>query len=191
MRRIHSFHSFPRSAWERTPAGIEPQSQQATVFRKMFGTRSVVRLIPTQSVGTRGVPHGSSRAGFTLLEMFVAVVVFGTALVTFLPMMQSVGFQQRLTDQRLLALREAENLLEQLAPRKWSELTTEELAKLSLSENVKSRLPQAVLKLELNQPAEPASSKRVAVRLSWTPRFGQAPQSVRLVAWFFETEGQP
>lgn len=135
--------------------------------------------------------HAIARAGFTLLEMFVAAVVFGTALVTFLPMMQSVGFQQRLTDQRLLALREAENLLEQLAPRKWSELTTEELAKLSLSENVKSRLPQAVLNVDVNEPAEPAASKRVAVQLNWTPRSGQAPQSVRLAAWFFETKEQP
>lgn len=135
--------------------------------------------------------HAAARAGFTLLEMFVAAVVFGTALVTFLPMMQSVGFQQRLTDQRLLALREAENLLEQLAPRKWSELTTEELAKLSLSESVKSRLPQAVLKVDVNEPAEPAASKRVAVQLSWTPRSGQAPQSVRLAGWFFDTKEQP
>ena len=143
----------------------------------------------SQSRGT--TPHGSSRAGFSLLEMFVAAVVFGTALVTFLPMMQSVGFQQRLTDQRLLALRESENLLEQLAPRKWSELTNEELSKLSLSENVKSRLPQAILKVDVNEPAEPAASKRVAVQLSWTPRSGQAPQSVRLVAWFVETKEQP
>lgn len=135
--------------------------------------------------------HAAARAGFSLLEMFVAAVVFGTALITFLPMMQSVGFQQRLTDQRLLALREAENLLEQLAPRKWNELTTEELAKLSLSENVKSRLPQAVLKVDVNEPAEPAASKRVAVQLTWTPRAGQAPQSVRLASWFFNTKEQP
>ena len=137
--------------------------------------------------------HGyrPARAGFTLFEMFVAVVVFGTALLTFLPMMQAVGNQQRLTEQRLLALREAENLLEQLAPRKWSELTTEELGKLSLSDNVKSRLPHAGLKVEVAEPAEPLSSKRVAVQLSWTPHAGQAPQSVRLAAWFFRTEEQP
>lgn len=133
----------------------------------------------------------SARSGFTILEMFVAVIVFGTALVTFLPMMQSVGFQQRLTDQRLLALREAENLLEQLAPQKWNELTTQELAKLTLSDEAKSRLPQPALQVEVTDPAEPASSKRVLVRVSWTPRSGQAPQSVRLAAWFFRTEDQP
>lgn len=150
-----------------------------------------VSNVPALNRHVENRPHGSSRVGFTLLEMFVAVIVFGTALVTFLPMMQSVGFQQRLTDQRLLALRESENLLEQLAPRKWSELTAEELAKLSLSEDVKSRLPKAALKMEVNEPAEPPSSKRVSVQLSWTPRTGQAAQSVRLAAWFFRPEGQP
>ena len=123
--------------------------------------------------------------------MFVAAVVFGTALITFLPMMQSVGFQQRLTDQRLLALRETENLLEQLAPQPWSELTQEFVESQSLSDEAKSRLPQSELDIDLSVPAEPAASKQVTVRVSWTPRPGQAPQSVRLAAWFFETKEQP
>lgn len=135
-------------------------------------------------------PHESPRAGFTLLEMFVSVVVFGTALVTFLPMMQSVGFQQRLTDQRLLALREAENLLEHLTPVAWSELTQEFMESQSLSDEAKSRLPQVELDIDVSEPAEPAASKHVTVRVSWTPRAGQAPQSVHLAAWFFQ-EGQP
>lgn len=137
------------------------------------------------------VSHRSLRAGFSLLEMFVAVVVFGTALLTFLPMIQSVGNQQRFTEQRLLALREAENLLEQLAPRPWSELTKETLASQTLSDEAKSRLPQPTLKLDVAEPAEPAGSKRVTVHLSWLPRSGQAAQSVQLSAWFFRAEDQP
>ena len=92
-----------------------------------------------------------NRAGFSLLEMFVAVVVFGTVLMTFLPLMQSVGNQQRITDQRLLALREANNLLEQLSVRQWSELSSDELVKISLPEDVRSRLPQAGMQIELAQ----------------------------------------
>ena len=135
------------------------------------------------------VPH--DRAGFSLLEMFVAVVVFGTVLMTFLPLMQSVGTQQRMNDQRLLALREANNMLEQLSQRKWNELTADEMAKVTLPDDVKSRLPQAALQIDLSEPAEKPPSKRVAVKLSWTPRSGQAAQSVQLAAWFFQTEGQP
>lgn len=147
--------------------------------------------VPALNGQVENLPHGFSRAGFSLLEMFVAVIVFGTVLVTFLPMMQSVGFQQRQTDERLLALREAENLLEKLAPRPWSELTTESLASQSLSDEAKSRLPQAALKMELTEPAEPPSSKRVSVQVSWLPRPGQAAQSVRLSAWFFRSGEQP
>ncbi len=132
-----------------------------------------------------------NRAGFSLLEMFVAVVVFGTVLMTFLPLMQSVGKQQRMTDQRLLALREANNMLEELSRRKWNDLTADELAKLTLPEEVKSRLPQAALQIDVSESAEQPPSKRVAVKLSWTPRSGQAAQSVQLATWFFQTEGQP
>lgn len=137
------------------------------------------------------VGHGRSRAGFTLLELFVAAVVFGAVLMTFLPLMKSVGAQQRMTDHRLLALREANNLLEQLSQRKWDELTAVELAKVSLPEDVQSRLPHSALQIDLSESAEQPPSKRVAVRLSWTPRSGQAAQSVQLAAWFFQTEGQP
>ncbi len=150
-----------------------------------------VSNVPALNEHVENVPHGSSRAGFSLLEMFVAAVVFGTVLMTFLPLMQSVGTQQRMTDQRLLALREANNMLEQLSQRKWNELTADELAKMTLPDDVKSRLPQAALQIDLSEPAEQPPSKRVAVKLSWTPRSGQAPQSVQLATWFFQTEGQP
>ncbi|GDY07703.1 hypothetical protein LBMAG52_11890 [Planctomycetia bacterium] len=158
--------------------------------RRIHNVGQVFNL-PALNVQVENLPHGSSRAGFSLLEMFVAAVVFGTALVTFLPMMQSVGFQQRLTGQRLLALREAENLLEEIAPQAWSELTQEFVESQSLSDEAKSRLPQCELDIDVSEPAEPAASKQVTVRVSWTPRSGQAPQSVRLAAWFFDTEGQP
>jgi type II secretory pathway pseudopilin PulG len=131
------------------------------------------------------------RDGFSLLEMFVAAVVFGTVLLTFLPLMKSVGTQQRLTDQRLLALREANNLLEQLTQRNWNQLTTSELQKLALPDDVKARLPQGKLHVTLDEPAEQPPAKRVSVRVSWIPRTGQAAQSVQLAAWFYSTEGQP
>ena len=147
--------------------------------------------LPAQKRQVEKLPHGGSRAGFTLFEMFVAAVVFGTALVTFLPMMQSVGNQQRFTEQRLLALREAEGLLEQLASRSWSELTKDALSSQTLSDEAKTRLPQPTLKLDVTEPAEPAGSKRLTVHVSWTPRSGQAPQSVKLSVWVFRTEEQP
>lgn len=158
--------------------------------RRIHNVGQVFNL-PALNGQVENLLHGSSRAGFSLLEMFVAAVVFGTAVITFLPMMQTVGLQQRLAGQRLLALREAENLLEHLTPQTWSELTQEFVESQSLSDEAKSRLPQPELDIDVTEPAEPAASKQVTVRVSWTPRPGQAPQSVRLVAWFFNTKEQP
>ena len=138
------------------------------------------------------IRHRSTRRrGFTLMETFVAAVVFGTVLTTFLPLMHSVRQQQRATDQHLLALREVDNVLELLSQRPWRELTAEELSKLALADDVKTRLPQSALRIEVDEPAEQPPSKRVAVHVSWTPRSGRPLQSVRVVAWFAKREDQP
>ena len=135
--------------------------------------------------------RSSRRAGFTLLEMIVATVVFGTVLLTFLPLLQSVRQQQRATEQQLRALCEAENLLEVLSQRPWAQLTTAELARLELADDVQARLPQAALQIDVDEPAEQPPSKRLTVRVSWTPRAGRPVQSVRLVAWLAKREAQP
>jgi len=123
--------------------------------------------------------------------MFVAAVVFGMVLLTFLPLLHSVRQQQRATEQHLLALREAENVLELLSQRPWAELTAAELSKLELADDVKARLPQAALQIEVDEPAEQPPSKRLAVRVSWTPRGDRPALSVRLVAWLAKREAQP
>ena len=133
----------------------------------------------------------SRRAGFSLLEMFVAALVLGTVLLTFVPLLHSVRQQQRATEQHLLALREAENLLEVLSQRPWSELTATELSKVELADDVKSRLPQAALQIDVDEPAEQPPSKRLAVRVSWTPRGDRPALSVRLVTWVAQREVQP
>ena len=134
--------------------------------------------------------HSPHRSGFTLLEMFVSVVVFGAVLMTFLPLVHAVRQQQRATDQHLLALREADNVLEGVSQRSWSELTTEELSKLTLPEAVKAHLPQAELKADVTETAD-QPTKRIAVRVSWTPHAGQPARAVQLVAWLTNPEVQP
>lgn len=134
------------------------------------------------------IKRSRPRAGFSLLEMLVAVIVFGTVLTTFLPMMRSVREQQRGTDQHLLALREADNLLEIISTRDWNELTNEELGKLTLPEDVASRLPNGTLKIEVSESTEQAASKRVAVTVSWTSKLTQPARTVRLAAWFPRTQ---
>jgi hypothetical protein len=112
-------------------------------------------------------------------------------LLTFVPLLHSVHQQQRATEQHLLALREAENVLELLSQRPWMELSAAELSKLKLADDVKARLPRAALQIEVDKPAEQPPSKRLAVRVSWTPRGDRPAQTVRLVAWVTKKEVQP
>jgi len=133
----------------------------------------------------------SRRRGFTLFEIFVAVAVFGSVLATFVPLMQSVHKQQRAADQQLLALREADNLLEEISQQSWQALIPDELAKRTLSETAKAHLLKSELRVTVDEQAGPPVAKRVSVEVSWTPHAGQPTKSVRLVAWFSATDGKP
>ena len=126
-----------------------------------------------------------------MLEMFVSVVLFGTVLVTFLPMTHAVREQQRATDQHLLALREAENLLELICVRPWSELTNEALAKLKLPDAAAARLPNVEWEIEVAESSEPPVSKRVTVLVRWGAKPTQPARSVRLAAWITKREARP
>src|SRR5262245_37967540 len=113
--------------------------------------------------------RSSARSGFTLFEIFVAVIVFGSVLATFVPLMQSVNQQQLAADQQLLALREADNLLEEIAQRPWKELTTDALSGLTLSDAAKSQLPKSELRAEIQDQPGPPITKRTSVEVIWPP----------------------
>jgi len=140
-----------------------------------------------------------SRRAFTLFEIFVAVLVFGSVLTTFVPLMRGVHSQQRETDLHLLAVREVDNLLEEIGQLPWSDLTAMELNKRTLSASVKSHLRQSELRITVDdqKPANAKATKRVSVELTWQPHVGQPDKTVRLVAWFpaidskTSAEGQP
>lgn len=123
--------------------------------------------------------------------MFVAAVLFGAVLATFLPLMKGVAQTQRATDRQRIALREATNLLEQVATRPWADLVPESLNQLALTDTAKAHLPEATLTFDVAEQTEPIVSKRVAVQVRWLPKPGRPTESVRLVAWFPRREVRP
>ena len=125
-----------------------------------------------------------------MFEVFVAVLVFGSVLTTFVPLMRGVSAQQRDTDLQLLALREADNVLEEISQLPWKELIADELAKRTLSDTAKGHLLKSQLRVTVDEQAGPPVAKRVSVEVSWTPHAGQPTKSVRLVAWFSPTDGK-
>ncbi len=134
-----------------------------------------------------------SRRAFTLFEIFVAVLVFGSVLTTFVPLMRGVHNQQRDTDLQLLALREADNVLEEISLWPWHDLVADKLSQRTLSDTAKSHLRQPELRVtvEEQKQADVKVTKRVAVEVTWLPHVGQPTKSVRLVAWFPEMDSQP
>ena len=138
-------------------------------------------------------PKSQPRRGFTLFEIFVAVLVFGTVLTTFVPLMRGVHNQQHDTDLHLLAVREADNHLEEISQWPWQDLVADKLSQRTLSETVKSHLrnPELRVAVEEQKQADATLTKRVAVEITWLPHVGQPTKTVRLVAWFPEIDAKP
>lgn len=133
------------------------------------------------------------RRAFTLYEIFVAVLVFGSVLTTFVPLMRGVHSQQHDTDLHLLAVREADNLLEEISQWPWNDLVADKLSQRKLSEAAKAhfRQPELRVTVEEQQGADMKTTKRVVVEITWLPHVGQPKKTVRLVAWFPAFDAKP
>ena len=127
-------------------------------------------------------PKSQPRRGFTLFEIFVAVLVFGSVLTTFIPLMRGVHSQQRDTDLHLLALREADNVMEELSQWPSQDLVADKLGQHPLSDTVKSHLRQPELRVTVEEQmqTELNVTKRVTVEITWLPHTSQPTKTVRL-----------
>ena len=135
--------------------------------------------------------HRTARAGFTLIELIVATILFAAVLSTFVPLMKAISKTQRATERHRIALREANNLLELISQRSWADLTVESLKKLKLPSAAQTALPQSHLQFDVAEQAEPFVSKKVSVQIRWLPLPGRPTESVQLVAWFPAREMKP
>lgn len=123
------------------------------------------------------------RRGMALLESAVAAALLGTLLVVCLQLLAATAEQRRAADQRQLAIIEVENAMEPLAARPWAELTPQAVAAPQLPPSVRTRLPEAELKVEVTAPPAEPLAKRIAVSLRWQDHAGQFMQPIRIVTW--------
>ncbi|HUG92769.1 MAG TPA: type II secretion system protein [Planctomycetaceae bacterium] len=127
--------------------------------------------------------------GFTLFELVVTTMLLGVMAGTLVPLLGQAVRRQRETDRRQLAVYEAQNLLEQLAARPWSDLTPEAAASVTLPEACRELLPGARLAVAIDGPDDDGA-KRVAVELGWRMRDGVEAAPVRLVTWRYRQPGE-
>lgn len=123
-----------------------------------------------------------NRSGSMLIEATMAVMLLGLALIGIAQLLVTVGQQQRTLEYKRLATLEAGNLLERIMARPWSEIAANNLDDVTLSPELKSRLPGARLMLEVTQLDETPAARQVQVQIEWSNIAGQLEQ-VELVAW--------
>jgi type II secretory pathway pseudopilin PulG len=127
-----------------------------------------------------------TRRGMMMVELAVAGVLVGTLLVVGLQLLSAAMAQRRVADQRQCALLELGNLMEQIAARPWTELTTAALARERLSPSAVAQLPGAELKIEVSAPAHEPHAKRLTAALRWQGRSGQLLPPVTLTTWRYK-----
>ena len=125
------------------------------------------------------------RRGFTLLELSVAMIILAALMSLSLKWVAATGGQRREARWRQAALGEAANVMERLAGQSWEELTAQQAAKVTLSDEARQALPDGTVAAQVAQPAGDPEAKEIAVTVRWRPRAGTPETQVRLVAWKF------
>jgi Tfp pilus assembly protein PilV len=128
--------------------------------------------------------HSRRRAGFSLAELIIALLLLGTVTAVLMPLLLSVTAQRRAGELRQVALIHAENLLDDLLSRPWAEITQDTLARQLAAEKTELPLPglerTVVVNSQINDDA-----KQITVELRWRNRAGQFTAPLRLSGWAF------
>jgi type II secretory pathway pseudopilin PulG len=130
-----------------------------------------------------------SRRGTTLVELVASCVLLGALLTVCLWLVQASVSQRRATQERLVALQEAQNALEDLYGRGWDELDADAARGVRLSEQARRVLPDGRVEAQIDAPQEgqkDVAAKRIVVSVRWRPGPARPELSVRLVAWKYE-----
>jgi len=134
------------------------------------------------------------RRGNITLEMIVSCGLLAVVIGLSVQMLASTALQRRYTERRAIALQEAANLVERASALSYDEITMERLKEITLSDEVRKILPEAVAALTLlEEPASEVSGgvpgKRVQVELKWIGA-GHVPEApVRLSYWAYPLNG--
>jgi len=127
-----------------------------------------------------------NRRGILMVELIVAGTLAGTLMVVCLQLLSTAMAQRRAADQQQCALLELGNVMERVAARRWTELTTAALAQEKLSPAAAQQLPGAELKIEVFPPANEPSAKRITATLRWQDRSGRPGAPVRVTTWRYK-----
>ncbi|MCA9121651.1 MAG: hypothetical protein H6822_36345 [Planctomycetaceae bacterium] len=128
--------------------------------------------------------HGTITHEATIAIVLATAVILGTAQT-----LAFISHQRRDVDRRILASREAGNLMEQVTAKPWDQITTDTLAELALSEECATSLPEARLQVSVASAAD-SIGKQITLEIDWVTMPDQRVVPLRLIAWRYPTEGR-
>ncbi|MDA1051499.1 MAG: hypothetical protein O3C40_13605 [Planctomycetota bacterium] len=128
----------------------------------------------------------SFQRGTITHEATMAIVLATAVIVGTAQTLAFISHQRRDIDRQSIAIREAGNLLEEIAARPWNDITKENLATLALSDDCNAVLREP--RLSITVDSEPAGSgKHISVEIDWLTGPGQRALPLRVAAWRYPT----
>lgn len=126
--------------------------------------------------------------GFILKEAIMALALSTTLVVGAAQLLVTVAHQRRSASQYAMAVREAGNLMEDLASRPWADTTAQRLSSVQLSEECRRCLSDAKLQVDVEEESHDA--RRIHLAIDWCRTSGSRGEPVRLVGWKFREQEQ-
>ena len=126
------------------------------------------------------------RRGFTLFEVFVALMLLGTLTALCLEFFAGVTGQQKDQNAALAATQEAANVMERLAAVPWDDLLEQKNMKFKLSSQAQKMLPEGRVDVGVEDSSESPPARRITVAVYWRPLPGQGERNSRVVAWRYK-----
>lgn len=130
--------------------------------------------------------HPRFQRGTITHEATMAIVIATAVIAGTAQILAVISHQRRDIDRRSAAIREAGNLMEEIAARPWSKVTEEELVALSLSDECRTVLREPRLRVQVT-PELAGGGKHISVEIDWLTGQNQRALPLRLAAWRYPT----
>lgn len=174
------------------------------------------RKVGGMQSASRRSARPSRKAGFTMLEATVSMIVLGAAVTTVVQLAAHSNRLQHEMDRRLLAQVELANVMDRVLAKPFADVTHDSLAAMTLTEVGQRRLPAAKISTSIEVgtvedldgdrdasdnaaenaadgessedviSARPLNFKRIVLRLQWNDASGSPVEPIELVAWKHE-----
>jgi len=135
----------------------------------------------------RGDIPSVPRAGFTVIELVLALGLLVVFFAMFVPVLGMISRERRVSAQEQAALQHAANVLDDLTRRSYAELSDQK--DLALPEHVRQMLPAVEQTVTITPTAGEPAAKQVTVSLRWQQAGGTWSHPVTLSAWVHAVPG--